>query len=121
MTEIDPDLAATLASLAICFNCIQFVLSLVGNLFVPAALIRYAQFETFGSAFQFGEIFNFIKNNIGDYVIAIIISWVASVIAGFGFILCIIGIFFTSFYSALVSAHLYGQLARKAYSTVQPV
>ncbi len=112
--DVDPDVAGALTAVAVCLNCVQVILSLLGNALLPAAIIRYAQYDSLGVAFQFGEIFNFIKNNIGDYIIVILLSWVAGLIAVFGIILCFVGIAFTSFWSYLVSANLYGQLARKA-------
>lgn len=112
--QLDPDTAQNLTLVAACLNCLQAIVSLICNLFVPAAVIRYAQFDTLGAAFQFGDIFSFIRANIGDYIIVVLLSWVASVIAAFGIILCLVGVFFTFFWSYLVSANLYGQLARKS-------
>ncbi len=110
----NPDASAALVMVvASCGGCVVGLMGLLFGLFLPAAMIRYAQFETFGSAFQFGELFNFIRNNIGEYIIAILLGGVASFIAGFGIILCFIGAFFTNFWATLVTAHLYGQLARK--------
>ena len=48
--------------------------------------------------FQFGEIWDFIRANLGDYLLAILIYVVASIIAGFGIIACGIGVLFTSFW-----------------------
>lgn len=118
MQEADPDLAATLDIAAACLSCVQVILSLVANALLPAALIRYAEYDTFGSAFQFGEIWSFISSNIGDYIIVILLTWVAGFIAVLGVALCIIGVLFTGFWSVLVSANLYGQLARKARAMV---
>lgn len=118
MADMDSDLVGTMAIVATCLNCVQIILSLAASVLLPAAWIRYAQNESFGAAFQFGEIFSFISGNIGDYIIAILLSWVASFIAFFGFILCVIGVFFTTFWAVLVSANLYGQLARKAQGTM---
>jgi hypothetical protein len=63
-------------------------------------------------------MFSFISNNFGDYIIVILLVWVATFIASFGTILCGIGIFFTNFWAFLVTANLYGQLARKAQGMV---
>jgi len=41
-----------------------------------------------------------------------LIAWVAGFVAGFGVILCFIGVIFTSFWAQLVSAHVYGQFWR---------
>ncbi len=111
--NLDSDMAEMMVVVAGCLSCVQVILSLLGNALLPAAIIRYAQYETLGSAFQFGEIFSFVSKNIGDYIIVILLGWVASLIAAFGLILCVIGVVFTGFWSVLVAANLYGQLARK--------
>lgn len=116
--QLGTDTANALVFVTVCLNCLQIILSLLGNALVPAALIRYAQYDTLGSAFQFREIFSFISANIGDYIIAILLSWVAGLVAVFGLILCVVGLFFTGFWSYLVAANLYGQLARKATNVV---
>lgn len=116
--QMDSDAAQAIVIAAGCLSCVQIVLSLLGNALLPAALIRYAQYDTLGSAFQFGEVFSFISSNIGDYIIVVLLGWVASLIAVFGVILCIIGVFFTGFWSILVTANLYGQLARKVAGAV---
>jgi len=114
MAQADADVAQALSIVAICLSCLQIVVSLLVSAIMPAAWIRYAQYDTFGSAFQFGEIFRFITANIGNYIIAVLLTWVAGLLAGLGLILCIVGVFFTMFWSMLVSANLYGQLARQA-------
>jgi hypothetical protein len=118
LMELDSDAAGVIAIAATCLYCVQTLVSILTNAIVPAAWIRYAQFGTFGSAFQFGEVFGFITANLGDYIIAILLSWVAGFIATFGIILCLVGVVFTFFWSFLVSSHLYGQLARKAQMRV---
>lgn len=114
MTQMDTDVADMMIIVTMCLNCVQFIISFLAGFVLPAGLIRYAQTDSLGAAFQFGEIFSFIRTNIGDYIIAVLLSWVASLIGMFGLILCVVGVFFTGFWSVLVSAHLYGQLARKA-------
>lgn len=116
--DMNKDVVATMGIISVCASCLQVILSLAGNALLPAAIIRYAEYGSLGAAFQFGEIFNFIRNNIGDYIIVVLLSWVSGLIAAFGLILCVVGVFFTGFWSILVTANLFGQLARKAGSPV---
>ncbi len=111
------DMASVLSVVVICFTCLQIVLSLGAYVLLPAGIIRYAQYDNFGAAFQFSEIFSFIRNNVGDYIIVALLAWVASLVAGFGLIICIIGVFFTIFWSYLVTFNLFGQLAKKTQGT----
>jgi len=114
MAEADPDMAQVLGIASACFSCLQIVLSILISFILPGAIIRYAQYDTFGSAFQVGEIFRFITSNIGNYIIAFLLVWVASMLAMLGVIVCVVGVFFTMFWAILVQANLYGQLAKEA-------
>lgn len=116
--DMNQDVVATLGVVSVCASCLQIIVSLLGNALLPAAIIRYAEYGSLGAAFQFSEIFNFIRNNIGDYIVVVLLSWVAGLIAAFGLILCVVGVFFTGFWSILVTANLFGQLARKTSSPV---
>jgi hypothetical protein len=116
MIEMNPEATGTFAITLFCLYTLLFLAFILVNALVPAGLIRYAQFGTLRSTFQFGEVFNFIQANIGDYVITVLLIWVANFIANFGFLLCGIGLVFTFFWSLLVTAHLCGQLAQR----VQP-
>jgi hypothetical protein len=98
----------------LCFQCLIILYSLVLTVVMPAALMRFAVNERIGDFLAIGELFGFITRNLGNYIIAIIVYWVASFVAGFGVILCIVGVLVTSFWSMLVSAHLFGQVYRNA-------
>jgi len=110
---VDESMLAVLGILVFCMSCLQVAVSIFLNALLPAAYIRYAMTDSIGSAFQIGAIFSFVSNNIGDYIITILLTWVAGIVSGFGIILCCIGLFFTSFWSILVGANLYGQLAQR--------
>jgi len=92
--------------------CLVGLYGLVLAILSPAILINYAVTGEVGSAFRFGELFGLITGNLGNYIIAILLTWVASLIAWFGVIACVVGVLFTSFWAYLVMAHLFGQLYR---------
>ena len=108
----------TLMSLAglvsTCASCLYLVWIIVVWILMPAAWIRYAVTGEFMSAFQFGELFSFIKSNVANYIVAIILAGVAGFIAGFGTIACVVGVLFTMFWSYLVMAHVLGQVQRES-------
>ncbi|MEM7034880.1 MAG: DUF4013 domain-containing protein, partial [Chloroflexota bacterium] len=113
--DIDPDLVTTLTTTSTLLNaCIVPLLSILGTAIYPAALIRYAETDRLGAAFEFGAVFRFISNNIGNYLIVFLLVMVGGTIATFGLIFCFVGIFFTHFWLLLVSANFYGQLAKEA-------
>jgi hypothetical protein len=111
----DSDTLANLVGLlSTCSMCLYFIWMIVVCIMTPAALIRYAVTGEFMSAFRFGELFSFIKRNVANYIVAIILAGVAGLVAGFGMIACFVGVLFTGFWAYLVMAHLLGQVQRES-------
>ena len=102
-------------------SCLTGLYGLLMALVLPAAYTKYALRGDFGAFFRFGEIFHFITSNLGNYLITIILTLVASFIASFGVILCGIGIVFTEFWATLVMPHLLGQIVRLRAAPSEPV
>lgn len=98
-------------------SCLSALWGLAMAFVFPAALIGYVKEEEFGSFFRFGEIFRFIGDNLGDYIVAILLLIVANLLSGLGVIACAIGVFFTSFWGELVGVHLLGQVSAIDLST----
>jgi len=106
-----------LTTVSLLTTCCNLIWSLFMTVVMPSAMIRFSLTENIGAAFQFGEVFRLITSNLGNYIIVIILGWVASFVAMFGFILCLIGVIFTTFWAVVVTGHLYGQLGRLYQST----
>ncbi len=83
---------------------------------LPAALLRFATRNNFAAAFEFSAIIDFIKANSSTYFLAVILGIVASFIAGFGVILLVVGLAFTSFWAVLVWSHSMGSVYRASAS-----
>lgn len=95
-------------------QCLIWIWGLLVGLWTPAVMIRFAREGRFGAMFEFGELWSLIRTNVGDYIIAIVISFVAQFIVAFGVIACVIGVFLTAFWALLVQAHVYGQVGAQA-------
>ncbi len=110
--------ASSAASIiSVCVNCLIGLYSLVAAIVIPAATTRYAMTENQLSIFwDIRGHLNFISQNVGNYIIALLLSWVAGLISALGLIACGIGIFWTGFWAMLVSAFLYGQVWRSQAS-----
>jgi hypothetical protein len=62
--------------------------------------------------FAWREIFAFIRANLGNYFLSLVIYLLASFVAQFGVILCCVGLFPAAFWSYLVLAAGLGQTVR---------
>jgi len=100
----------TVGLLMTCVGCLYVVWGLVVALMAPALFIRFAETPEFKTGFEFAELWEFTKGNIGNVIIAILLGWVASIISQFGVILCVVGVLATYFWALAVQAHLYGQV-----------
>ena len=113
------DVANTLGSVGGLFvNCVDWLYGLVLTIILPAIMAKYAAAWELGAAFRFGEILNLIKDNIGTYLLVLVISLLAGIVSGIGFVACGIGVLFTAFYAMLVNGYAYGQAYRIASTKV---
>ncbi len=94
--------------------CLVVPLSLAITFFLPAALLMVVITRRMGAAFEFGAIWAFIRANIGNYLLAVVIYLVARFLAGFGFILLCIGVIFTEFWAMAVTTYAFAQVYRAA-------
>jgi hypothetical protein len=100
-------------ALSLVGGCLNFFIGIGIALIIPIAMGRYATTNSIGNAVQIGEVFATLRQNIGMYVIlALINAFVIGLISSLGAILCLVGLFFTSFYGILVQYNLYGQAHR---------
>jgi hypothetical protein len=88
------------------------LLSLALAVYLPAALTRAALRGTVGDGFAVREILGFIRANLGNYLLALVIFLLASFVAQFGMVLCCVGIFPASFWAYLILAAGLGETVR---------
>ena len=94
--------------------CLMVPLIFALNLWLPGALMFAAVERRFGAAFEFSRIWAFIRANLANYLLAFVIYYVARFAAGFGVVLCCIGVIFTAFLSFVISTYAYAQTYRMA-------
>jgi hypothetical protein len=98
------------AMFSCCFSFFAVLYGFFAGWFlIPSALGRYADTDDLGSALRINEVLDLSRANPGAFLVALLVSVLAGFLAGFGVILCCIGVLFTSFYSQLVTGHIYGQ------------
>ena len=98
--------------LAGCMSCLIIPLALAMVFFMPASLLFAAVEQRFGAAFEFGRIWPWIKANLGNYLLAIVVYFIARFLAGTGIILLCIGVIFTGFWSVLIMTYGFAQVYR---------
>jgi hypothetical protein len=115
------------ALLIICGSCLMFLWGIFIALLTPAIYARVAATNRFAAAFELGRIWGFTRDNLGNVIIAILLVWVAGIIAfvlgTMGFLLLCIGAMLTiplaSLWQYLVQAHLFGQIAADSVTAIE--
>lgn len=108
----DEGVQALGGGLAGCLSCLFVPLGLAVLLFMPASMLFAAVEQRFGAAFEFGRIWPFIRGNIGNYLLAIVVYLIARFLGGFGVMIFCIGVIFTAFWAFLVTTHGFAQTYR---------
>jgi hypothetical protein len=80
--------------------------------YLPAAMVRAALRDSFSEGFAWREIVGFIRANLGNYALSIVIYLVASFLSQFGMILCCVGLFPAAFWAYEVLAYALGETVR---------
>lgn len=102
-------LAIIVTVLSLCFGLFAFVYGIAMALIIPAAYGNYVAKGRLSAGFALGEVFGLVRANIGAYLIVLLGSFVAGLIAPLGLILCIVGVVLTYAYGVAIMGHLYGQ------------
>ena len=96
---------------------LAFCLSLFTTLLTVAATAHYIAQDDIGVAFRFGEVWDVLKANVGDWLLVVVGVFLAvGIIGPLGTIACVIGVVLTLTYGLAVSGHLMGQ----AYARSRP-
>ena len=77
---------------------------------LPSIVVRYSMTKSIGAALDYKACWKASKEHVGDVLIVLLLLYAASFIASLGTFIFFIGFAFTTFYSLIVSAGLYGEL-----------
>ena len=83
------------------------------GLYVPAALARFAMLERMGAAFEVGENIAFIRRNLSNYAMTLLLYLLASFAAQLGIVLCCVGFFPASFWAFCMLCWGLGEVVRR--------
>ncbi len=120
------NMGAIAAILITCSSCLMILWGIFLTLLSPAIYVRVARTDRFAAAFEFSTLWDFTRNNLGNIIIAILLTWLASliaaIVASLGVIALVIGVIitlpFANLWQYLVQAHLFGQIARQNVTAV---
>jgi hypothetical protein len=105
---------------AICFGCLTMIYSIFLGLALPAAYAKVAVTGEIGAGFRFADIAALVKAAPGAYVLTLVGSIAAGLVASLGLIACFVGIFFTAALSYAIMGHFYGQAYNAATAVLEP-
>jgi hypothetical protein len=116
-TRVGPDPGegpvALMMILAVAMYGLFFLLSLALAVYLPAALVRMALLGRFGAGFEVAQNLAFIRRNLVNYLLALVLALAASLLSQFGFLLLCIGVFPAAFWSYCVAAWAMAEVARR--------
>jgi hypothetical protein len=95
------------------FYALIILVSLAIGLYMPAAFARMVVYDRFGAGFEFAENLAFIRRNIINYLLVIVIHLVTSFVAQFAILLFCVGIFPAAFWGVCCSAWALGETVRR--------
>jgi len=89
------------------------VVMLALSLYVPAALARFVMLERLGAGFEVGENIAFIRRNLPNYAMTLLLYLLASFAAQLGIVLCCVGFFPASFWAFCILCWGLGEVVRR--------
>ena len=89
-------------------------LALFSSLVIPAALVRGMAENRPFAGLEIGKVLGFIRGNLTNYLLAIMIYILSSFLSQFGVVLLCIGAFFTAFWAQVVSTAAFADAYRLA-------
>ena len=107
------DVLAALSGIGILFAYgLLLLLGLLVQLVAPAALVRVIFKEDLAAGFDFRAVFGFIRANLGNYLLSLVVFLLSNFLAQFGVVLCCVGVFPAIFWAYLTLGHALGETVR---------
>jgi len=100
--------------MASCLVMAVVPLSLLASLIIPAALVRGMAENRPFAGLEVGKVIRFIRENLTNYLLAVMIYILSSVLSQLGVILVCVGVFFTAFWAQVVSTAAFADAYRLA-------
>lgn len=105
----DETMITLISVISVCVSCVVSLLGIALGFILPAALAKFAVTGEIGAAFRFSEVFALVRAAPVAYLLVLLGSIIAGLIASLGVILCVIGVIFTAALAYAIQGHLWGQ------------
>lgn len=121
----DTDAAEALAGLGVaaivCCSCVVFLYAIAAAAVYYGGYVRYIDNPQFSTFMQFGENFALVRDNIGDFGMAVVYLLGAGLLAGLASSITagILGLIYTPFIMYFIG-HVLGQLSQKLRTGMAP-
>jgi len=112
--NMNSDTSVILLIASLLFGGLMFLYGVVMMFLLPAAYGKLADQDTIGAGLEFGEVFQLIRKTPVSYLIVVLGSLVAGIIAPIGTVAFGIGLILTSTYALAIMGHFYGQAYNEA-------
>ncbi len=108
-----PQAAGALTGLAMVAVYGLFLLvGLALGVYLPAALVRVAMLGSVAEGFAWRQNIDFIRANLGNYALSLVVGIVGGLMAQVGMLLCCVGLFPAAFWGHVAVAAAFGQTLR---------
>jgi hypothetical protein len=101
-------MGAVLGGTFLCIFPLIFVAAILIQPLMLAAMLRYLQTGSIGSAFEFGAVISMVRQDLGGWVVLWLLSILCGLVGGLGSMV-VIGFIFTVPYGQAAFGHLLGQ------------
>lgn len=95
------------------FYALFLIAMMLLMIYLPAALTRHALTGRFATGFELRENVDFVRRNLLNYALALVLYMLGSFVAQFGVLACCVGVFPVSFWALCVFAWGLGETARR--------
>jgi hypothetical protein len=92
---------------------VMAVVMLALSLYVPAALARFVMLDRLSAGFEVRENIGFIRRNLGNYAMTLLLYLLASFAAQLGVLLCCVGFFPAAFWAICILFWALGEVVRR--------
>jgi hypothetical protein len=89
-----------------------FVLGFAVNLVLPAAAVRVIFKDNLAAGFDVRGVIQFVRDNLGNYLLSLVVFILANFLAQFGVLLCCVGVFPAIFWAYLTLGYALGDTVR---------